>query len=66
MAPETGDEEEDWVTRETTSLLWDPQKGLLKQRIDQVLPIYEDLVNRAKVEVSTHHLSGPEPGSPTN
>ena len=46
-APETGEEEE-WGTRETTLLLWDSQKELLKHRIDQVMPIYDRLVAKAK------------------
>jgi len=50
MTPETGEEEvsENWETREPTLRLWDSQKGLLQQRIDQVMPIYDDLVKQAK------------------
>lgn len=65
MAPETGEEEE-WGARDTTLLLWDSQKGLLKQRIEQAMPIYEDLINRAKAEVNNHQLSAAESGSRTN
>jgi hypothetical protein len=46
MAPETGDGEETG-TRETAVTLWDLQKDLLKKRIDEVMPIYDDLVAKA-------------------
>ena len=48
MTPETGDGEETG-TRETALTLWDSQKDLLKQRIDQVMPIYDRLLAQAKV-----------------
>ena len=38
------------MTREPTLNLWESQKTLLKQRVDQVLPIYDDLIERAKAE----------------
>jgi len=68
VAPETWEKPEWGGASEytTTTLLWDSQKGLLKQRIDQVMPIYEDLVNRAKAEVNNHHLSAAEAGSRAN
>lgn len=47
MTPETGDLEETG-TRETAVALWDLQKDLLKQRIDEVTPIYDGLVAKAK------------------
>jgi hypothetical protein len=53
MAPETGnDNAQTWETREPTLRLWDSQKSLLKQRIDQVMPLYDDLVKRAEAEVA--------------
>lgn len=47
MAPETG-EGDQTGTRETLLTLWDSKKGLLQQRIDEVMPIYDDLVAKAK------------------
>jgi hypothetical protein len=37
--------------------LWDVQKDLLKQRMDEVIPIYDELVKRAKAEVDNRRLS---------
>ena len=49
-APETGLGHMGWEIREPTMRLWSSQKPLLQQRIDQVIPIYDDLVKRAKAE----------------
>jgi hypothetical protein len=49
LAPELGEEETG--TRETTLTFWDSQKDLLKQRIDEVIPIYDDLVVKAKAAI---------------
>jgi hypothetical protein len=46
MEPEAGDGEETG-TRETAVTLWDGQKDLLKQRIDEVTLIYDRLVAEA-------------------
>jgi hypothetical protein len=47
MTPETGDGG-DPGTRETALTVWDSQKNLLKQRIDEVMPVYDRLLVRAK------------------
>lgn len=47
MAPETGDGG-DPGTREAALTVWDSQKDLLKQRIDEVMPVYDRLLVRAK------------------
>jgi hypothetical protein len=49
-APETSEEEE-WDLRETTQRLWDSQKELLKQRVDHVMPIYDQLILRARMAI---------------
>jgi hypothetical protein len=52
MAPEDGrGGAEPWDTPELTLQTWEAQKPLLKQRIDEVMPIYDDLVKRAKAEL---------------
>src|SRR5690606_151000 len=38
-----------WDTHEPTQRAWDSQKGALKQRVDQVIPIYERLVAQANM-----------------
>jgi hypothetical protein len=48
MAPETGEAEE-WGAREIARKLWEPQKGLLKQRVDQVMPVYDRLISQAEL-----------------
>lgn len=40
-----------WDTQEPTQRSWDAQKGPLKQRIEQVIPIYDRLVSQAKTVV---------------
>jgi hypothetical protein len=47
LMPEAGEAEES--LSETTLLLWDSQKGLLKQRIDQVMATYDRLVSQARM-----------------
>jgi hypothetical protein len=37
-----------WDTHEPTQRSWDSQKGPLKQRVEQVIPIYDRLVTEAK------------------
>ena len=48
MEPETGDGEEPG-THQTAMTLWDSQKDLLKQRVDQVMRIYDRLVAQARM-----------------
>lgn len=47
MVPETG-EQADRGTREAALTFWGGQKDLLKQRVDEVMPVYDDLVAKAK------------------
>jgi hypothetical protein len=49
MAPEAGEETEGWEEPGFTLRLWNSQKDLLKQRIDQVLPVYDRLVAQAEI-----------------
>jgi len=51
MAPATGEEEPEGAFGDTGVLLWDSQKALLKQRVDQVIPIYDRLVTQARAAV---------------
>lgn len=48
MTPETGDLEE-MGTRDAAITFWDAQKDLLKQRIEEVIPIYDGLVAEARI-----------------
>jgi hypothetical protein len=48
MTPDTGQETPAWETRKPTIALWKSQEPLLKQRIDEVMPIYERLAAEAK------------------
>lgn len=41
-----------WDTHEPTQRLWDSQKGPLKQRVDEVLPIYDRMVLQAKMAMA--------------
>lgn len=66
MAAETGIETQNWETREPTLRLWGSQKVLIKQRIDQVMPIYEQLVERAKDDASSRHPSISRPDRSDN
>jgi hypothetical protein len=52
MEPETGDGgAEHWDTRGPTLESWDSQKGPLKERVDEVMLIYDDLVAKAIVTI---------------
>ena len=53
MAPETGIEVQSWWTRESTLRMWESQKAMLKQRIDRVMPIYDELLKRAEAETES-------------
>src|SRR5689334_14595021 len=50
MVPEIVDIEEKG-TRNTALTIWDLQKDLLKQRMDEVVPIYDGLVAKANVAI---------------
>lgn len=51
MVPKEAEEGGETGTLETTMTFWDSQKGLLKQRIDEVMPIYDELVAKAKMAI---------------
>jgi hypothetical protein len=66
MAPETVEYAQTWETREPTLRLWDSQKGLLKQLIDEVTPKYENLAQRARAEIHKRRLSVQDSGTGAN
>ena len=52
LPPGTIPPPEPWESREQTISLWPSQKLLLQQRIDEVIPFYDDLAERAKAEMA--------------
>jgi hypothetical protein len=56
LAAETGEDTQNWETREPTLRLWDSQKELLKHRIDEVMPVYDALVHKARGLTQANNL----------